>query len=181
VANVPFTPGHEIKQLRQKLLASLLEWKETHFDYVSKEVLLLYHLCRLHSLVPSLRSLFRVSGYLKPTLGFFDEPKELERILQAVSEYSVASSTAWGMLETSEALPSEQLPIWAPLSLFSAGLVIWAHTAFTGVDGVLDSFPARAVRPFQEELARIKLSGAREMSTILAALGQRHLRNIKRD
>lgn len=61
MTNVPFTPGYEIRKLRQKLLAGLLEWKTNHFDSAPSDVVLLYHLCHLINLVPSLQSLLTLS------------------------------------------------------------------------------------------------------------------------
>jgi hypothetical protein len=80
-------------------------------------------------------------------------------------------------LETSEKLLLEELPIWAPLSVFSAGLVVWARKEFAKDDD-FDSLSARSLGLFHKELVRMKFPGAREMSTILANLGHRSRRQV---
>lgn len=175
--NAPFNAGHEIVKLRRKLLADLSEWKKDHFNSAPMALLLLYHLCHLHSLVPTFQSLFTLSGYAKSSFSVSGMQREERRASKAFPEYCSAVSTAWQALETSESMALEELPIWAPLSVFSAGLVIWAHKQFTD-DEYVDSRSGRSLNPFQKELARMKFSGARDMSNILANLGQRSLRQV---
>jgi hypothetical protein len=172
MTTVPFTPRQEIAHLRRKLLENLMEWNNNHSRSAPNDVVLLYHLCHLHTLVPSLQSLFRLSGYVQPTMSASRTQIEVERSSEALSEYCAAIAIAWQILETSEAMQREELPIWAPLSVFSAGLVFWARNEFATEDDV-DSRPARSLDLFRAELARMKFSGAREMSTILANLGKK--------
>jgi hypothetical protein len=169
---VPFTPGHEIQELRQKMSSSLVEWKNSHIESTTNDVLLLYYFCRLYSLVPSLQSLFALSGYAKPSTSIPDGEREKARASAALSSYRNAMSTVWQILGISELMEPKELPIWAPLSVFSAGLVIWACKEFARPDDV-DSWSARSLNPFQEELARMNFSGAKEMSVILAKLGRK--------
>jgi hypothetical protein len=169
---VPFTPGHEINRLRQKLSDRLVEWKNSHLLSVSKDVALLYHFCCLYSLVPTLPSLFTLSRYARPPLSSSGSDREYSIASQGLPSYRAAMSTVWHILETSERMQSSELPIWAPLSVFSAGLVIWARKKFA-MDYDVDSWSARSLHPFQQELAKMKFSGAQDMAAIIANLGQK--------
>jgi len=93
------------------MLVRLRDWENVHFESASKDVILLYHLCRLHTVAPSLRSVFTLSGYSRPNLSAPATHRENERASQGLPEYCAAVSIAWETLEASEAMQAEELLI----------------------------------------------------------------------
>jgi hypothetical protein len=172
MTNTPFTPTHEIGKLRLELLAGVLKWNNNHMNTAPRDVALMYHFCHLYTSVPNLQSLFILSGYAKQPFSISATRREHERASSTLLEYCSAVPIAWKIIETSEAIPRDELPLWAPLSVFSAGLIIWARTAFAD-DDKFDSSSVRSLTQFKKELARMNFSGAEEMSAIIASLGQR--------
>lgn len=169
---IPFTPIYEVHKTMQKLSEELKSWQAAKFDLISNQLKLLYHFCHLVSLVPQLPHLMALSGYSRssPDLATFDTEKQTRGSLD-LPMYFTASPTSWKLLETSELIPTDELPIWSPLSVFSAGLVIWARMKFTEPKDQ-EMLSTRSLDPFQIELARMNFPCAEHMSMTLIHLRQ---------
>lgn len=167
--HIPFTPEHEIRDLRKKLATSLQQWEQIHFDSASKDLLLLYHFCCLYNMLPSLQSLYTLANHARMSWSMYEHTAKKKYHVDDLPSYRAAMPIVWLILEASELLPSEELPIWSPISVFSAALVIWAIKEF-GKDENASQWTARSLSPFQRELTRMKFSGAQEMAAVLSKL-----------
>lgn len=169
---IPFSPVYEVHKMMQRLSKELQSWKAAKFGLISNPLKLLYHFCHLVSLVPQLPHLMALSGYSRssPDLAASDTEKQ-KRVSLGLSMYLNAAPISWQLLETSELLRTDELPIWSPLSVFSAGLVIWARMKFTEPKDQ-EIISTRSLDPFQIELARMNFPCAENMSMTLIHLRQ---------
>ena len=168
--HVPFTPKSELKELKQKLHAQRTRWEKAHASVVASDIMLLYHFTHLYSLVPCLPTLYVLCGYGTSNFGTYDPREDGTDDWMTYSDFSAAMPVVWKLLETSELLQSHEVPIWAPLSVFSAGLVVWGRAKFASRNDP-DAWSPRYLDPFKYELKRMEFACAQQMSATLTLLG----------
>ena len=169
LGHIPFAPKREMRELNHRLSNGLLEWKRKYLNKATKDVALLYHFCHLLHLVGHIQSLLILSGYTPRRTAKSSMERERRRVSKETGVYRAAVPVAWQLLETSELLPLTERPLWAALSVFSAGLVVWASMTLS-VSEDDTAIPARSLDPFQQELAQMNVPCAREMSATLSRL-----------
>ena len=169
MGHIPFAPKREMRELNHKLSEGLLEWKRKYINTATKDVALLYYFCQLLHLVGHMQSLIILSGYQPRRTAESSLERERRRVSKEMHVYRAAVPVAWQLLDTSELIPSIERPLWAALSVFSAGLVVWASMKLSGPEDDTIT-PARSLDPFQQELARMNVPCAGEMSATLSRL-----------
>ena len=177
-AEIPFTPRREMYDLRQKLLIALQEWKSRYYSVTPKHVVLLYLFCNLLYLVPHLQSLITLSGYPPRRVERGRAERIKMRVMKERHVHRAAVPVAWQILETSEQIPTADLPLWAALSVFSAGLVVWASITLPGKNDS-SAIPPRLLASFQKELLRINMPCAMEMATTMAQIHEEASKEIR--
>lgn len=168
--HIPFSTTSEINELRQKLRLQIRQWTENYAHAISQDILLLYHFLHLYSLVPILPTLFVSSEFIPCDISTNCADEDSVGTWVESPDYSAAVEVAWEILETSELIQTQQVPIWAPLSVFAAGLVVWARTRFAKPDS-LTIGTGRSLTAFHRELNRMSLPSASAMAVTLARLG----------
>lgn len=172
LGQIPFAPKREMRELNHRLSEGLLKWKRKYLNTATKDVALLYYFCQLFHLVRHKQSLIILSGYYPRRTPEFLLERERRRVTKESHAYRAAVPVAWQLLETSELLPSTARPLWAALSVFSAGLVVWASMTLS-IPEDDTAIPPRSLDPFQQELDRMNVPCAREMSATLSRLRMR--------
>jgi hypothetical protein len=131
----PFTPLSRSRERsrQQTLLTSALNcWHQQHAHATDRNTLALFWYCRLLLSCPDLALLFSMAGYPPvPGGGGVLSQDPVPTSNSTATQVSVpedAVKYAWKVLDhvdASKTLPNSQLPIWLPLTLFSAALVVW--------------------------------------------------------
>ncbi|KAL3423890.1 hypothetical protein PVAG01_05637 [Phlyctema vagabunda] len=168
---LPFSPEAESRQAYQKLQKALDLWGRYYLSRVGKDVAAFFHFCKMYLSEPGLPSLPLIVGYSSddPRIDViaFDESKMLD---SEFSDASEALKNAWRILENMEE-SAELAPIWYPIVLFYAGLVVWRtinSQAESGLDGL--HLSPRVLQLFKTELERMKWPCCKGMAETLEKL-----------
>lgn len=124
-----FSPPSEYRRVSEQLSGALDRWKERFGSVVGRDELTLYYFCRLYLSCPHLSLLPKLAGY-SPAIQTAGVQKELNPLEKtSISDESV--QFAWAVLDHADGRSdADQVlcPIWFPLSVFFAALVVWART-----------------------------------------------------
>ncbi|EXJ67492.1 uncharacterized protein A1O5_09505 [Cladophialophora psammophila CBS 110553] len=123
------SPPSEYRRISDQLSGALERWKERFGSVVARDDMALYYFCRLYLSCPHLSLLPRLAAY-PPAVQSVGLQKDLDRAERmSISDDSVRY--AWAVLDHADGRSdAEQVvcPIWLPVTVFFAGLVIWAKT-----------------------------------------------------
>ena len=120
--------------------------------------------------MPGVQTLIEIGGYAPRATkrGARSRSAEISQVLHDLERDSEAVSSAWSVLKSSEAMEDTHISIWAPLTVFFAGHVIWACILKHGVHENCGSF--RGLDLSQYEIKRIGMPCCVEMSEVLNGL-----------
>ena len=165
----PLSHGNEILRARKCLIRVLDAWIAAYQPSNGPERILLYNFCRLYVTFPELHLLPVAAGFGKngvhaPNPGA-NTAQFLDMDEQLVAE---ASHYAWLLLENITACKGF-LPVWCPITTFSAALVIWMCTQVQG-KFVKARGSLMVLRLFKTELERMPWLCANDMAEFLELL-----------
>ena len=165
------TPEVELKELIDRLSKRLRLWGKQYIDVIPKDSLLLYYFCQLYLTFPCIPSLMLLSGYGSQVRRGNSAMAEEDKVKANVEEYKDALPIAWRLLELSKNIDDNYLPVWAPLAVFSAGLVVWAESTFR-IELGKGGGHVRLLDLFHQELTRMNMPCAQEMAKTVARMKQ---------
>lgn len=121
---IPFTPYMEQDHMEARISLALETWHGWFEADTSSEVLALYHYSRIYLSFDRLLTLPSLSGY-----GGQDSTANLPDGISITDE---VVREAWRVLDSATARTeptwaTRLCPIWLPIVVFHAGLVVWAH------------------------------------------------------
>lgn len=166
---VPLTPHTELQRMQNLLLTGLDRWYSKFHSLTTPEVMSFYQYCRLYICCPDLPALSRLSGYLGSSTDW-RRPSHLGPEL-GVKISDQAVQQAWQVLDSAASrtkMPARACPVWLPIVVFHAGLVIWANLASPSNNDRYGS--KRALLAFEVELQEMPWPCCKEMAATLARL-----------
>ena len=156
---VPLSPYTEHQRMLSILAVAYDKWAQS-FISVEPDVMVLYHYCRLYVVYPEVTGLAAGIGYPGPIRTKRPDVKIPE----------TATKHAWQILDTAAANSSQRTtiaPLWSPVVVFHAALVIWADIAScTSVYAP----SKRVLVPFILELQRMQWPCSAKMASTLETL-----------
>ncbi|KAL6241048.1 hypothetical protein RBB50_011951 [Rhinocladiella similis] len=122
---IPLSPQSEINKMHDTLSRALDKWIRHFQSHVSSDIMAFYFYIRLHLCCQRILDLPRMAGY-----GLTVDAPRATTHPPDVSDQ--AAGLAWQVLDSAVARnatsASEALcPIWLPIVVFHASLVVWAH------------------------------------------------------
>lgn len=120
--SVPLSPHSEVQQMFEMLSAALGTWVDHFQPHVSSNVMAFYFYGRLHLSCRKILDLPSAAGYNSTTV-----PQQATAVISTVSDHDI--SLAWKILDSVDTRSSSAAlcPIWLPIVIFHASLVVWAH------------------------------------------------------
>ena len=118
---VPLSPHTEHQRMLSILSIALDKWAQS-FASINSDVMVLYHYCRLYLVLPEVTGLPGIVGY----------PETIKTTLPDVKIPETVTKCAWQILDTAAASSSQRAtpsPLWLPVVVFHAALVIWTDIA----------------------------------------------------
>ncbi|KAF7590093.1 hypothetical protein BBP40_003249 [Aspergillus hancockii] len=171
----PFTPLslRRERQRQQDYLTSALDrWHRHLVGVADKNILALFSFCKLLLCCPDLQLLSRLAGYpVSPTSGLPSQDMPLSSGPHQASVSEDAVKHAWKVLDhtnVSKRSLDSQLPIWLPISLFSAALVVWQDIRSHPSIGRYGSL--KVLGTFIHELNQLPWDCCQVMSSVLQRL-----------
>lgn len=158
----------ELARMEKTLDLALKTWKERYFELMTPEVKAFYHYCTIYRSCDQLLLQTAVAedtanGHCVISDRIHSVPDEAVRaawiVLSNVSEWS------------QEGLSKAVCPIWLPIMLYHAAIIVWAQHDFSqgqDADGVYSG--ARMLLPFQIELGFMHWPCCKDMMAILGRL-----------
>ncbi len=162
---VPLTPQAELGRLQNLLRSALDKWSQQFEPFMTPEVMAFSHYCKLHLSCPEILQLPRLSGY--ETLS-----DKMTTVQYDIDVSEDALCMAWLVLDrAAERNASESLcPIWLPICVFHAALVVWAHQSFNEAQKCGERRSKRMLLAFKVELEKMPWPCCAEMGTTLERL-----------
>lgn len=125
---VPLSPQSELRRMYDAISVALDQWVRHFQPHVSCDIMAFHFYCRLHLCCQRVLDLPRISGY-RSSAGVtsitnlpFDVSDQAAGLAWLVLDSAVGRTTTT-TTSTSDVL----CPIWLPIVIFHAGLVVWAH------------------------------------------------------
>lgn len=165
---VPLTPQTELDGMHSALGCALDRWHDRFQSCVPPEIMAFYHYCRLFLSCAELLDLPRIAGY-----------KPLSTPSTAIQQHIIVPDQvirmAWLILDNAaERVKSPasdtMCPVWLPIMVFHAGLVVWAHQRFSDHQGAGNIGSARVLVAFKVELESMPWSCCPGMAATLDEL-----------
>lgn len=163
---VPLTPAAELTRMTKALSLALNVWSDRFHGLMVPEIMAFYHYCRLHLACPQILELPFLAGYTDPAPNFDHQPI-------VITDEAVRN--AWLVLDHSaDALstrtPDTLCPVWLPVVVFHAALVVWAQQSLSelGQNGISGS--VRVLLAFKFELERMSWPCSKSMAATLERL-----------
>ena len=165
---LPFSPENENRKVKRRLQKALDIWSQNYLARVSQDMATLFYFCKMYLALPSLPLLPAIAGY---------SPRSSNDSTRAVHQAEIvdfgiydgvdAQKNAWRILENVG--QSEELtPVWIPIVLFYASLVVWRLECRSGTRGMNGSL--RVLRLFKSELENMKWPCCQVMADLLKSL-----------
>lgn len=165
---LPFSPANENRRVNQKLHKALDLWGERYLGRVSKDIVALFYFSKMYLNLPSLRLLPIMAGY---TPGHFKDQAANSYVMRVVDselcDGSEALKNAWIILENIET-SEDVTPVWFPVILFYASLVVWRMISLQPGPGTYGSI--RVLHLFKSELEKMKWPCCGTMVKVLESL-----------
>jgi hypothetical protein len=163
----PFSPQMELRRIEDQLSLAVDKWYRSFKANVSPEILVLYHYVKIYLCFDQLLSLPQTAGYPGSTPSL-----PMSRNL-SISEIAVRE--AWHVLDSAAAWSqkshADQLcPIWLPITVFHAGLVVWVHFTTCNAKTPAAYSSPRVLLAFKVELDGMRWPCCVEMSATFARL-----------
>jgi hypothetical protein len=175
---VPLTPAAELTRMNNALSSALDTWHDRFRGVVVPEIIAFYYYCRLHLACPRILELPFVAADPTPSRSKFDH--------QTMNITDEAVRNAWLVLDHSaDAVRTCTLetlcPVWLPIVVFHAGLVVWAQQGLNqpGHSGISGS--VRVLLAFKVELERMPWPCANDMGATLDRLMHSRAAVVRRD
>ena len=127
--HIPFAVNTEFTRMDSRIALGLTRWAARFTTSVSSDVLAFFHFCQLYRSCPDISRLPRLAGY-KP---FATTEAAAPCLDGQIGEIDISENTvghAWLVLDhaaTKTLSAGDISPMWLPIVLFYAGLVIWAR------------------------------------------------------
>ena len=118
---VPLSPHTEHQRMLSILSVASENWAQS-FPLIGSDVMVLYRYCQLYLIFPEITGLPARIGY----------PETIKATRPDVQIPETVTKCAWQILDTAAASPSKRAmtsPLWLPVVVFHAALVIWADIA----------------------------------------------------
>lgn len=167
--HLPFSLPNEASQAKQKLNRALDSWHQAYSMIIEPEILVLFYFCKLQLVLPNLQSLPILAGY-PPRVARNNTPTSVlyQRIeLDLKKTGADALKYAWLIIETCNS-GNEVAPVWIPIAVFHASLVVWSMIILDGESRSRGSLKVLAV--FKMELEGMKWPCCRVMADVLGSL-----------
>ncbi|KIW24040.1 uncharacterized protein PV07_09779 [Cladophialophora immunda] len=163
----PFSPRLELDRVEGQISRALDKWHKWFHAGVPPEIMAFYHYCKMYLSFDYLLNLPRLAGYR----GVASAPFPSEKV-------SLADTTvraAWRILDSaamwSQQNSADQLwPIWLPIVVFHAGLVVWAQYSLPGARSSAQYGSPRILLAFKIELDKMPWPCCVEMAATLERL-----------
>jgi hypothetical protein len=156
---VPLSPRTEHQRMLSVLSVALDKWAQS-FASIDPDEMVLYHYCRLYFILPEVTGLPGSVGY----------PETIKTTRPDVNITETVTKCAWQILDTAAASSSQRAttsPLWLPVVVFHAALVIWTDIAnCTSVYAP----SKRVLVPFILELQRMGWPCCAKMASTLETL-----------
>lgn len=166
----PFAPlsSHtELERMENILSLALDRWYRQVHECVSAEIMAFYYYCRLYLTCPHVLNLPSLAGYPDA------RTPPISSYAFSVSEEAVR--LAWLVLD-SAAMRSQLVsggclcPIWLPIVVFHAGLVLWAKHTFSSVQIGEPKGVRKMLLQFKQELDGMPWPCCEEMAKTIGLL-----------
>jgi hypothetical protein len=168
---LPFSPENENRKVDQKLQNALDLWSQSYLVRASKDTAALFYFCKMYLALPSLQLLPIIAGYSPRTHVDRKLASHQARIVDSdLGTGSDASKNAWRILESIRQ-PEDLSPVWFPVVLFYASLVVWRTISLqvgSGTNGLNGSL--RVLQLFKSELEQMKWPCCEAMANVLKSL-----------
>lgn len=172
---IPFTPHMERDHMEARLSLALDTWHRWFKADASSEVLALYHYSRMYLSFDRVLTLPSLSGY-----GGQDSAANLPDEISITDE---AVREAWRVLDSATARieptwATRLCPIWLPIVVFHAALVVWAHHVLhtDASHRHAENESVRVLQAFKVELDVMPWPCCTEMAATLGRLIEARLR-----
>ena len=167
--HLPFSLNNETNQAKTKLNRALDAWHQAYSQIIEPETLVLFYFCKLQLLFPNLQNLPILAGYpprvARNTTSTMLLYNRIEQDLKTTG--TNALEYAWLIIEACNS-GNEVAPVWVPIAVFYASLVVWGMITLDGEKRTLGSLKVLAV--FKMELEGIKWPCCRVMADVLGSL-----------
>jgi hypothetical protein len=163
--------SRERRQMRDKLLLALTRWKQRYTHPGTGDELSLFFFCQLYLICPALSVLPRLADYT-PAVS----REILQTALDCAQDETVSDEAvgcAWDVLEsasTGARTNTSLCPIWCPLVVFYAGLVVWARIRQNEGLGEKSRGTRKQLLAFKNELDQMSWPCCAEMASTLDRL-----------
>jgi hypothetical protein len=167
--HLPFSLTNETSLAKRKLSRALDSWHQTYSMIIEPELLVLFYFCKLQLVFPNLQNLPILAGY-PPQVARNTTPASVlyKRIEQDLKTGGAdALKYAWLIIEACNS-KNEVAPVWVPIAVFHASLVVWSMIILDGETRSRGSLKVLAV--FKMELEGMKWPCCRVMVDVLGSL-----------
>lgn len=163
----PFSARMELDHIEAQLSLALDKWHRWFHAQASPENLALYHYVRMYLSFHQLLSLPFIAGYTGR------QPPMALSSIESISDEAVRQ--AWRVLDSAatwsqQSLTDHLCPIWLPIAVFHAGLVVWAKYSLCGAQLGAGYGSARVLLAFKIELDGMPWPCCVEMAATLTRL-----------
>lgn len=121
---LPFSPENENRQVHQRLQQALNIWSHSYLLVAGKDIAALFYFCKMYLSIPSLSLLPIIVGYSSSWGHSSPVARESKLVDSGLYDDSEALKNAWRILEN-VGHSGELTPVWFPIVLFYASLVVW--------------------------------------------------------
>lgn len=120
---VPLTPHSELDRMETVLSLALNKWHARFHTSAPPELMAFYHYCRMYLACKHLLDLPKIAGYRNERSDSISG-NEFEFTERAVHHAWIVLDNAAG--RSQQPSGDRLLPVWLPIVVFHAGLVVWA-------------------------------------------------------
>ena len=163
---ISFSATSEANRMEQKLVLALSTWRSQYYEHMPPATRAFYHYCSVYR---SCRRLSRLTTIAEA----ITEEQQVDHAERVAQE---AVHAAWSVLDNvskwSQERPLESVcPVWFPITLYHAAVVVWAQHRFTSKEqGERVHSSARMLIPFKIELGLMHWPGCKQMVNTLDRL-----------
>ncbi|KIW27411.1 uncharacterized protein PV07_07149 [Cladophialophora immunda] len=174
---IPLTPAAELTRMNNALSSALDTWYDRFRGLMVPEIIAFRHYCGLHLTCPRILELPFVAESTLSRSDFDHQP---------IIITDEAVRNAWLVLDHSAdavraCTPETLCPVWLPIVVFHAALVVWAQQGLhkAGHSGISGS--VRVLLAFKVELERMPWPCANNMAATLDRLMHSRSAAVRRD
>lgn len=165
---LPFSPPNENRLVRRRLENALDLWAESYLSPSTRDTAVLFYFAKMYLILPDMQILPALAGYPPRVLSDGSPSQEQQNKLDGeLQAHPEVQKYAWFILEHVEQ-SAALAPMWLPIAIFFAGLVVWRTVFLQMKSGGHGS--RKVVLLFKDELLRMRWPCCKPMATTLESL-----------